>query len=248
MTGAVTGPSATAAPQAVTFDFWNTLVAENAAGSHRHRRWHDVLVAHGVDVSPEQLTAAMEAGWQWFDRRWRANVQVSTRQAVSAAMEHLPVTVPDDVVDDLTRVVVDGSDPDEMRIAPAIAGCLERLSSAGVRIGIICDVGMTPSSTLRGYLDHHGLLGYFDHWSFSDEVGWYKPDARIFAHAADGLGRPRPDRTAHVGDLRRTDVAGARAVGWRSVRYRGLADDAADGPEADHVVDDHAALPDVLGL
>ena len=235
-------------PVAITFDFWNTLVAENAQGSHRHRRWLEVLVAHDIDVTPEQLTAAIEAGWHWFDQRWKANVQVSTRQAVAAAMDHLPGAVPGDVVDELARVIVLGSDPDEMTVAPNIGDCLERLASAGMGIGIICDVGMTPSRTLRRYLDHHGLLSYFDHWSFSDEVGWYKPDPRIFAHASEGLGRPDPERTAHVGDLRRTDVAGARAAGWSSVRYRGLADDAAEGPEADHVVDDHAALPDLLGL
>jgi hypothetical protein len=56
-------------PVAVTFDFWNTLVAENAQGSHRHRRWLEVLVAHGIDVTAEQLTAAIEAGWHWFDQR-----------------------------------------------------------------------------------------------------------------------------------------------------------------------------------
>lgn len=232
--------------RAVTFDFWNTLVAENAAGTHRQRRWAEVLSTHGVQASTEQVAAAMEAGWHWFDQRWRANVQVSTREAVAAAVDHLPVAVPDDAVAALAEVVVLGSDPADMRVAPNIGDCLEQLAGAGVRIGIICDVGMTPSATLRRYLDHHGLLGYFDHWSFSDEVGWYKPDARIFDHAHDGLGRPDPARTAHVGDLRRTDVAGAQGVGWTSVRYRGLADDAGDGPEADHVVDDHADLPVAL--
>ena len=37
--------------------------------------------------------------------------------------------------------------------------------------------------------------------------------------------------------------AGARAIGMRSVRYRGLADDPASGPEADLVIDDHRELP-----
>ena len=66
------------------------------------------------------------------------------------------------------------------------------------------------------------LLGYFDHWSFSDEVGWYKPAPEIFRHALDGLGGVAPERAAHVGDLRRTDVAGARAMGMTAVRYRGV--------------------------
>ena len=234
---------------AVTFDFWNTLVAEGTAGSDRARRWHAVLREHDLDVSEEQLAAAMEAGWQWFDRRWRGGAVVAPQGAVPAAVAHLPVPVGDDVVDKLAHVVTIGTDPADMRVAPNVHDCLAALSGAGVRLGIICDVGMTPSTALRGYLEHHGLLAFFDHWTFSDEVGTYKPDRRMFDHAASGLGDPPPGRTAHVGDLRRTDVAGARDAGWVSVRYRGLADDAgAEGPEADHVVDDHADLPGLLGL
>ncbi|MBI2708240.1 MAG: hypothetical protein HYX34_00885, partial [Actinobacteria bacterium] len=61
-----------------------------------------------------------------------------------------------------------------------------------------------------------------------------------------------PRATAHVGDLRRTDVAGAQALGILAVRYSGVFDDPPppDGPpvEADHVIADHAELPAVLGL
>lgn len=234
---------------AVTFDYWNTLVAEGAAGSDRGLRWRDVLAAHGLDVTEEQLAAAMEASWKWFDRRWRAGRVVATRDAVEVAVGHLPVEVSPKVLDELAEVVVLGSDPADMVPAPGIGVSLERLASAGVRIGIVCDVGLTPSPTLRRYLAHHGLLHWFDHWTFSDEVGAYKPDPVMFEHAAAGLGHPSPERTAHVGDLLRTDVAGARAAGWTSVRYRGLADDVGDdAPEADLVLDRHEDLADLLGL
>ncbi|MEZ5258385.1 MAG: HAD-IA family hydrolase [Ilumatobacteraceae bacterium] len=106
---------------------------------------------------------------------------------------------------------------------------------AGVRLGIICDVGFTPSPVLRTMLERHGVLGYFDAWSFSDEVGWYKPAAQIFAHAMASLG-VEAQESAHVGDLRRTDVAGALASGMTvMVRYHGVHDDLdATGPDAHH--------------
>jgi FMN phosphatase YigB (HAD superfamily) len=186
-----------------------------------------------------------DSGWEWFVGRWKANEHTTTRESVAVSLAHLPQPVTDDpVVDAVTALVVAGSDPATITLAPGIGNCLETLASAGVRIGIICDVGMTPSTTLRGYLDHHGLLQHFSHWSFSDEVGCYKPDQRIFAHAASGLGQPDPSRTAHVGDLRRTDVAGAQGVGWTAVRYHGLSDDPRDvGPEGDVVV----AAPGAVG-
>jgi len=102
---------------------------------------------------------------------------------------------------------------------------------------------------LREHLIRRGLLPLFDHWSFSDEVGAYKPSPVIFEHALEGLGGPEPERVAHVGDLRRTDVAGALGMGMTAVRYTGVFDDdSADLPEGHHVVADHADLPAVLGF
>ena len=45
----------------------------------------------------------------------------------------------------------------------------------------------------------------------------------------------------HVGDLRRSDVAGARAAGMRSVRFRGRNDDADEARSAAGVIDCQAA-------
>ncbi len=102
------------------------------------------------------------------------------------------------------------------------------------------------------------MLDLFDHWSFSDDVGYYKPAPEIFEHALAGLGGPAPAQVAHVGDLRRTDVGGAQAMGMIAVRYRGVFDDsdpttdprdkAPPPPEGDLVIDDHAELIDALGL
>ncbi len=63
-----------------------------------------------------------------------------------------------------------------------------------------------------------------------------------------------PVGVVHVGDLRRTDVAGARALGMATVRFRGVVEDDVpeegddDGPEADHVIDRLAELPALLGV
>ena len=102
--------------------------------------------------------------------------------------------------------------------------------------------------SLRHLLEINGVLEYFDHWSFSDDVGVYKPDPAIFDHALAGLGRIDPADAAHIGDLRRTDVAGARAMGMLALRYRGANDDNDEthGPEADVVVDDHTELIELL--
>ena len=129
-------------------------------------------------------------------------------------------------------------------MADALAGLSER----GVRLGIICDVGFTPSSALLAHLERQGLLTYFDHWSFSDEVGHYKPAPEIFEHALAGLGAPDPGLCVHVGDRRRTDVAGAQAAGMRTVRITTAYDDPDDGPSGDVVISSYAELLPALGL
>jgi putative hydrolase of the HAD superfamily len=80
---------------------------------------------------------------------------------------------------------------------------------------------------------------------FSDEAGVPKPNRRVFELALGPLG-VHPERALHVGDLRRTDVAGARALGMRSVRIRAHYDDPGPEPDADHVADSHAALRELL--
>jgi len=135
----------------------------------------------------------------------------------------------------------------ELNPADGIGTTLAALKENGFRIGIVCDVGLAPSTVLRETLEDAGLLGYFDGWAFSDEVGHYKPAPEIFRHALDEIGAEAED-SWHVGDLRRTDVAGSRSMGMTPVRYRGVADDPEDFPEATHVITDHREILGLLGL
>jgi FMN phosphatase YigB (HAD superfamily) len=100
---------------------------------------------------------------------------------------------------------------------------------------------------LRRFLDAADLLQHFERaaLTFSDEVGVPKPNPRMFRAALSALG-VQPDETVHVGDLGSTDVAGARAMGLRSIRFRGCNDDRGDGPDADVVIGRLADLPGVL--
>ncbi len=241
--------------RAVTFDFWNTLIREDRAGLRPRRieAWLGLFEGEGIALERERLDAAFASTWEAFDRHWRANqATFGAEQAVDHVLGELGYEPPDDVRRALAEVLTDPPVPHDPLPTANVDRCLAALKAAGLRIGIICDVGLTPSRTLRRYLAAHGLLGSFDHWSFSDEVGVFKPDPAIFGHALAGLRIDDPSQAVHVGDLRRTDIAGANAMGMTSVRYTGVFDDPGgegDPPvEADHVVADHADLPAVLGL
>jgi FMN phosphatase YigB (HAD superfamily) len=109
----------------------------------------------------------------------------------------------------------------------------------------VCDTGFSPGRVVRQLLLRTGLLDLLEVQAFSDEVGVPKPDPRIFEHALGALDAT-PASALHVGDLRRTDIAGARRIGMRTVRIRDHFDDPSEHAEADHVADSHAHLRELL--
>lgn len=244
-------PSGSSSPiVAVTFDFWNTLVPIATSGTRAVRREAvaTVLTGAGRDADPSVIEGALDAAVVAHTEAWEANRQFGAADGALAVADALGVTgaLRVELVDAFVAAPVDLR-PD---LAPGVADTLRTLGAAGVRIGIVCDVGLTPSPTLRTYLDRNGVLDAFDHWSFSDEVGVYKPSAAIFAHALDGLGVDDPATALHLGDLRRTDIAGARGAGMVAVRYRGVADDPdpdGEGPEGHHVIDHHGEVLALVG-
>jgi putative hydrolase of the HAD superfamily len=243
-------------PKAVTFDYWQTLVSERR-GDMREMAiasWTRALEDAGQPRSPDEIADAMVANWGVFEERWRTNTgQYGAVDSVDFVARRLGI----EMIDGLRARLVDGyrivGETAPLHPAPGVGECLRALRTAGVRLGIVCDVGLTGSPVLRKRLEGFGLLGYFDAWAFSDETGWFKPAPEAFWPALEGLG-VTPDEAAHVGDNERTDIAGARALGMTAVQYTGLYEMAGwlteqqPGALADHVIDDLTDLPDVLGV
>ena len=242
--------------KAVTFDFWNTLVEADGAGVRDRRlaAWLGLLAGEGFELEGDVVRSALRHAGQRFEGRWKANEYYGAADAVEDILAHLGIEVSLETEEGLLASIADPDPAHDPHPTPHVGDALEGLRSAGVRIGIICDVGLAPSTTLRRYLAGHGLLGYFDHWSFSDEVGTFKPDPVIFDHALTGLGGVDPSDAAHIGDLRRTDIAGAQRKGIFAVRYAGVYDDpgsateGTDVVEGDAVITDHADLLAALGI
>jgi len=232
--------------EAVTYDFWETIAREahESLMERRTRAWSELL--RDSEVPPETVRRTFEETWRIHSEHWRAGRQFSPVMAAERAVEDLGVTVSPRLRDDLLDAFADAGATADLIVNDGLHETLSELRRRGVRTGIICDVGFTSGEQLRAFLERRGLLTLFDGWAFSDEVGVYKPDPAIFARALTSLGDVPADRALHVGDLRRTDVACARATGLARVRYRGSNDDEEDLPEADHVIDHHAELLAIL--
>lgn len=233
--------------KAVTFDFWNTIACEppGTMSEARRRAVAAACEACDVEVEAELLATSLEEVASSYHRSWSVGTHFHPREGAEMLVRALGAEgAAREMVAEAFLTAGRGASLD---LSPDIRPCLAALDEREIRLGIVCDVGFTGGELLRDFLDREGLLGRFSGWAFSDEVGHYKPSPQIFEAALDALGA-QPAEAVHVGDLRRTDVAGARAVGMGTVRYRGLHDDSAaeGGEEADFVVDCHRELPGLI--
>ena len=235
--------------RAVTFDLWNTLLTSTpGAVEIRSRFWREVIVERGLDIGDDLLHGTLSMLPTRFDEEWRAGRQYGPTEALADCFTAFGDRLASEDRDALVAAFEAASY--ELKVAPVAdaADVLSAVAATGVAVGIISDTTLAVGRHLRTYLDQHRILQHVTFAAFSDEVGVYKPDPAIFRVALDGLGIDDPTTVAHVGDLMRTDVAGARAMGMVTVRFRGVVDDPEDGAEADHVIDRLADLSVVLGL
>jgi FMN phosphatase YigB (HAD superfamily) len=109
---------------------------------------------------------------------------------------------------------------------PGAVDALRALRDAGIRTALVCDTGLTPGRVVRDFLADVRVLPHLEYCAFSNEVGEPKPGEKIFRAALSAIDS-EPDEAAHVGDLLRTDVYGARAIGMKTIRITAVNDDVA---------------------
>lgn len=118
---------------------------------------------------------------------------------------------------------------------PDVVPCLRSLSG-GYRLGIVAN----QPSTVRDALERDGVAGFFELWNVSEDVGFDKPDPRLYAGAIEAAG-VAPERTAMVGDRLDRDVRPAAAAGMRTVWV--LRGEAPDAPTDRQLAEPEAAIP-----
>jgi FMN phosphatase YigB (HAD superfamily) len=235
--------------QAVTFDFWNTLVVDVHGAEREERRArvvHDELAALGKDISPLIVEEALRSAFDYFDRIWIAEHRTPhCAELVDAMFTTLAVRPPDEVharvvqiFEDLVLELPPQPMPGAQETLPVLA---ERF-----RLAVICDTGYSPGRVLREVLRRYDMLKYFEYLFFSNEHGMCKPDPRVFRHTLEQLG-VRAGEAAHVGDIQRTDVAGAQGAGMAAAHFVAVNDHDVAHSTGDLLVRRFDELPAMLG-
>lgn len=119
---------------------------------------------------------------------------------------------------------------------------IRALGDAGVYQAIVSDA---DEGVIPDILDRFDVATHVTHVTTSEEVGYVKPDQRMFETAfekarATGI---EPTRGVMVGDKYRNDMEGGKRAGLTTVAYG-----ADDGPAVDHRVDDLTELLGIVGV
>jgi FMN phosphatase YigB (HAD superfamily) len=212
--------------KAITFDFWSTLYKSNSVDySKRLVSLKEALEQRsGTTFGLEQFEVAIEVARDTWNQAWIEEYRTITADewlaiVLNSLNSSLRLEQLSELVDDMENSIFN----DLPALVPEARAVLTDLSGQ-YRLAIISDTGITPGRVLRQILKDDGVIDYFCHLTFSDEVGYSKPHPKAFLTTLEALG-VNPQEAVHVGDLLRTDIAGAQQAGMRAVQYIGISDD-----------------------
>lgn len=231
--------------RAVTFDCWGTLIFDRPPHEDGRSSLEvrvEALARLG-SIEVERARTLLDTAWRLHHDAWVELRSYGAAGIATYCLNELGIEDPSCHAA-LVEAFEGASAAFGVDVVPGAVEVLDETRARGLATALVCDTGFTPGRVVRTLLDQNGLLERLDVLAFSDEVGVPKPHEQMFRTALDGIGVV-PTEAAHIGDLRRTDIAGARAVGMRTIRFAGVYDDTSDHPEADVVI---KSLSELSGL
>ena len=238
--------------QAVTFDFWQTLMGDTPenlarATALRIEGVNTVLARSGQPMETGVLEAAYEACGHRLRRIWQEHRDLPYREQVAIFLEAvapgLVGRLAQEAFEEAVQAYITPVLSSPPVPSPGAVEAVNALASQGLVLCVVSNTGRTPGVMLRQVLARFGLLDRFRVTSFSDELGIRKPNPEIFRTTLARAGVD-PARAVHVGDTAEADIAGARAAGMRAIHF--VADGQPGSEAADLVLRDLAGLPDAL--
>lgn len=135
------------------------------------------------------------------------------RYRIREAFAEFGFTVSDEEADRFQSVYEQAQK--ELKLSPVMEELLSDCKSKGILLGVISN---GPGEHQREKAATLGLYRYMepDHIIVSGDVGFVKPDKRIFRLAERRLGL-KPEGTWYAGDSFGNDIVGAAQAGWHTI-------------------------------
>ena len=209
--------------KAITFDFWATLYKPKTVDYNKRL----LLLKETVEVHSEsifeleQFKNAVKVARETWSKTWLEEYRtLPASEWLEILLQNLPASLSASNFWEIQTVLENSVLEDPPTLVPHANTVLPNLAN-GYKLAIISDTGLTPGRILRQILEKDRLIDYFSHLTFSDEVGRSKPHTQAFLTTLKKLD-VAPQEAVHIGDLLRTDIAGAKQVGMRAIQYVGV--------------------------
>lgn len=223
-------------PLAILFDLDDTLISfEGVSDQAWQKCCGDFVDTHPVSVSKECLLRTLHAKrrWYWSDpqrhKAGRENIREARRGIVRLALADHGIADMD-LANELANCYSEYHN-ELVCLFPNTIPTLGKLKSSGIRMGLITN---GPSEGQRAKLRRFSLNNYFEIILIDQELGFGKPDVRVYQYALDLL-HVSNDEVWMVGDNLIWDVQAPQSLGihsiWHDYRKTGLPVDAVTIPD-----------------
>ncbi len=233
----------------ITFDFWFTLFQKDPSEAAQLEGnigniFTEIAAQHGQEVSAEKASRLWDFANDLYRQAWTRGEKFGARERSHAILSRLGINPTEILLDHAVARLEQISYQTSLVLLPGAKEILEQLAP-NFKIGLVCDSGVMVGKILRHHMQLHGILQYFDALSFSDETEHTKPAAEAFGYALNAMS-VEPQNCIHIGDIPRTDIAGAQALGYAAtVRFRAV-EDRLEPPFANFAISNHLELLNII--
>ncbi len=207
-------------PKAVLLDLDDTIVNFS---SPRIQYWNAVTTKHEdcfAPVKAETLSDSIIKWGDWFwddsgrNMKWRLNLKEARRHIVALAFDDLGlknVELAFQIADDFTELREKGENL--LTLVPGSVETIMHLKNKGIKLALLTN---GSSEGQRSKIRRFNLESLFDRIFIEEEVGYGKPDPRIYLDAVNELQVSRSN-TWMIGDNPLWDVTAPQRLGIKGV-------------------------------
>ncbi len=242
--------------KAITFDLWDTVFIDDSdepkrkeAGRLSKKDERRFLVyeyaARHKNISKELVEKVYDTVDESFRKVWHEQfVTWKVEERLELIFNGLGVNLPKEEMNEIVKL----HEEMELEFRPdfieGVGDALKELHKP-YKIGVISDAIFSPGRVLRELLKGEGLLHFFDHFVFSDEIGSSKPQPLVFESAWQKFGI-KPEEMLHIGDREHNDILGPKKLGIHTLLCTASLDRGSENTQADGVFSNYKELPSII--
>ncbi|QGU00868.1 hypothetical protein SYNTR_2274 [Candidatus Syntrophocurvum alkaliphilum] len=206
--------------KAVTFDFWDTLYKAPTSTDFITKRVNDIKTAlincDFNNIDENNIKDNFKKCWKAAYKRQREEgLDMTPNEQVDFILNKLNIKVNKEqwktIYHAYTAFLLEKRPELNTDVIKILSSFSEKY-----KLAVICNTGVTPGVILKEVMKLDDIYKYFDLLVFSNEIGWAKPNVKIFEYTLQNL-EVKNTNAIHIGDDTTTDIEGAKRAQMKSI-------------------------------